>query len=317
MSNKEKNSKTEVTNKASIGDKNVVRWRNCTLKQSSPTKWEITIDNTKKNSIRIEDTEDNIIKFSDAKVIFREVGGMMKAENFFTPRPKQDVNLIQIQTQIENLANEISILKSKNQQTFDLLKDFISFDTNPKMHSTGHIYLSTDNIEKGEDIYDKFKRFAESIGYKVVLEADPIIGSYIGRFVTKIKRFFSDKDFGELAEDAEHALKLAMIDKVQSEIDHNNATAAAALLESLKNTKSAVLQIGALVLIKHYDKKGDPIIITKTLHRTQMKKIAEKPQLLNSPQEMLDFIEEISIAEKKAKRAEKEIPGSIPQKKAS
>lgn len=201
----------------------------------------------------------------------------------------------------EEFREKFETLKVRNQQQYNFSHELVSTNNLIEEFITSHIYIDTDDKEIGQNIYDKFKDFAESIGFDIKLEDEPKMGSFIGRFIAKIKDIFKSDRTKELLKDGEHALKLAMIDKVQSEIDINQATAAAKLLEASKDVTSCVLQIGSLVYVKYENEEGKPVQLVRTLRRSEMKAISENPELLNSPFEMVKVLTQVKAANSNGK----------------
>ncbi len=230
-----------------------------------------------------------ISKDLDEVVYIHDMGGLGKSQIISEP-----TNL-ELFKMLEDLRNEFQLkidqLQNQNKGTFKVIKDIIGTENSADLFTSSHLFIDTDNLQDAQRIYKVFIEFVDTLGFELVYEDDIEFGSFIGKFIGKVKRFFQSKTVVELAKDGEHALKLAMIDKVQSEVDINQATAAAKLLDATKETKSGVFQIGSLVYIKHYNKEGESIQIIKTLGREEMKTIAQKPDLLNSPKEMLKLIE--------------------------
>lgn len=184
-----------------------------------------------------------------------------------------DINFSRIRKFIYDLAEEGSIIGLK----------------------TGYIYLGTDNEEKANLIFEKFKRFIHSLNIPIAYEDEPKYGSWTKKIVIRIKNVLNKKEVKDRLKDGEHALKLAMIDKTQSEVDLNQARAASELINATKDESNCIFQIGSLIFLKCQDKNGKHIQLCKTLRRSEMKMISENPDLLENPIEMYLKLKSIEL----------------------
>ena len=78
------------------------------------------------------------------------------------------------------------------------------------------------------------------------------------------------------------AIELAVIEKAQSEVNKNNAEAAAAYLNSVKDIPEVAARFGSLIMIK-LEINGRPQIITSALTTEQLIMLEKNLELMNEP----------------------------------
>jgi len=152
----------------------------------------------------------------------------------------------------------------------------------------GHFYTDTNSNKKAHNLYKAFIDIIDEVGIDIILNYKEEKGSWLKRFIGGIK---NNEELNKKLEEAEHAIKLAAIDKVQSEIDKNQSESAANLSEAAKDVDSCVFKIGSLLYVKYIDPNGKKIIQCKTLTRSEMIELDKNPELLNSPEKILKLIE--------------------------
>ncbi|MDO7084493.1 DEAD/DEAH box helicase family protein [Pseudocolwellia sp. AS88] len=162
------------------------------------------------------------------------------------------------------------------------------FDELAKANS--HLFLSTNNLEEAEKVFEHFEKFTQSLGFTIDNKGKLEKGSWIKKGIEAIKRISSSEEANELYVKGKKALELASIDKVQSEVNKNNAEAAAALFVALKDIDHAAMRIGSLVLIKT-NVNGQSQAITHVLSTEQVLLLESKPELLNQPSLLLESLD--------------------------
>lgn len=160
----------------------------------------------------------------------------------------------------------------------------------PTDYVTGHVYLETSDPQEASDVYAAFVRLVESLGVELVAEGLPIVGSWIRNLFGGIARYLENNDFEERVREVEHGLRLANIDRVQSEVDRNQASAASELLNSCKEIPQCAFQIGSLILVKYVDAEGQTITVCRTLGSKEMMFLRDNPSVLNKPRELVESL---------------------------
>jgi ATP-dependent helicase YprA (DUF1998 family) len=143
----------------------------------------------------------------------------------------------------------------------------------------GYIFVDTDNLSVENQIYSSFKRLLESYGFEFSSDGEIIKGSVIRQ---KIGYFFNSlgqhTDPDEIVRKTKHAIELAKIDLVQSEINRNNFEAANGFINAVKDSDNVFLFIGSMICIKH---QGEVKIIELTTEQKMF--LNDNPQLRNNP----------------------------------
>lgn len=155
-----------------------------------------------------------------------------------------------------------------------------------------HLYLDTNYYNEYLVTYDNFISFLQKVGIDFLSDETTKKGSFIKNFFGSIRTFFTSAEFKNKLEDVEHLLNNATTNKYQSEIDKNQAEAAAALINSASSSENFVAQIGSVIVLKWKDSQGKQNLITKTLTRNQMIELNKNPQLLDMPLLLLERISE-------------------------
>ena len=143
----------------------------------------------------------------------------------------------------------------------------------------GYIFVDTDKLSVENQIYSSFKRLLESYGFEFYSDGEVIKGSVIRK---KIGYFFNwsgqNVDPDEIMRKTKHAIELAKIELVQSEINRNNFEAALGFVKETKDVENISIFSGSMVCIKH---QGEVKIIE--LSTEQKIFLKDNPQLRNNP----------------------------------
>lgn len=163
--------------------------------------------------------------------------------------------------------------------------------SNQEKYLLTDIYLDTNDPELANEIYGKFNKFLDTLGFEVEDESEAIQGSWIKRVIYKLKKAFQSEQVQERIKKGEHALELITIKKTQSEIDRNQVEAAASLIQSLEKVDSAAFKIGSLILIKVTDENRKTKVVSRTLTTNELMILEKNIDLLNKPMELLNLLE--------------------------
>lgn len=116
-------------------------------------------------------------------------------------------------------------------------------------------------------------------------------GSFWQDLWFKTKRFVTHKDVQDRLKNTERALELVYLDKPQAEANEHQANAAASLIQSLKETSTACIQVGSLLIVKASNPDGDSAIVARTLTPTELKNLEENQGMLRRPEEILEWLQ--------------------------
>lgn len=151
----------------------------------------------------------------------------------------------------------------------------------------GYLYMDTDDFGLAIKSFEAYKSFAKSIGLKITNEGELVKGSYIRRKIQLLERVFLGKESKEIFDKGKKAIELAKLEKVQSEINKNNAEAAAVFLNSVKEIPNVTSRFGSLVVIK-ITQGGEKEVVTKVLTMEQVIALDKNAKLMKSPVELLE-----------------------------
>jgi type I restriction enzyme R subunit len=151
---------------------------------------------------------------------------------------------------------------------------------------SGYLYLDTDDFEQAQGIFNSYLDFAASIGLEVQERGEFFKGSWIRKGIELIIRVKSSDEAKALYEKGQKAIELAAIEKAQSEVNKNNAEAAAAYINAVKEIPEAAAMFGSLVIIK-LTVDGDSRLFTYVLTTEQLLHIENNPELMHHPEKLL------------------------------
>ena len=106
--------------------------------------------------------------------------------------------------------------------------------------------------------------------------------SWWGRLRSTIKAFFSRDAVTHRLAETERAVKLAALEKPQSEADHGRLIGAAALLQSIGDS-NAVVVVGSLLLIRRANPTAAGEVYIRTLSQSELIYLENHPALLRDP----------------------------------
>jgi hypothetical protein len=151
---------------------------------------------------------------------------------------------------------------------------------------TGYVFIGTKDYAEAEVVFEAYLSFAVSAGFRPINHGEFIEGSWIRKGIEFVQRVVSSKEAKEAFTKAQKALELAKIEKLQSEVNSNNATAAAALLKSVEPVPEFAARIGSLLVLKTV-KEGKQKASVIVLTTQQLAMVENQPELMNSPSTLL------------------------------
>lgn len=150
----------------------------------------------------------------------------------------------------------------------------------------GHLFLDTDDYSMAEQAFYAYRDFALSMGLEIRDAGEFVKGSWVRRRIEFIQRILKSKPAQEAFDKGKKALELALLEKTQSEVNRNNAEAAAAFLNSVKDIPEIAARFGSLILVK-VTIDGVPKAWTYVLTTNQLIEVEKHPELMNHPHELL------------------------------
>ena len=155
------------------------------------------------------------------------------------------------------------------------------------------VYLSEYPDRHITEIISSVGAFIDSLGFLFVDEFPSQRGSWWKSWFGKSKEVMTSDEFSERLKKGERAIELATLDKVQSEVNKNNAEAASNLIGSLDSVDNAAIQIGSLLLVK-VTNGSNSSIHTKQLTNNEMVVLEKNQSLLHQPTDIIEKLEKLS-----------------------
>nr|WP_316348351.1 DEAD/DEAH box helicase family protein [Desulfuromonas acetoxidans] len=151
---------------------------------------------------------------------------------------------------------------------------------------SGYLYFETNDFSQAESAFSCFKEFVASLGIEFVSEGEFFQGSWVRRGVEFLKKVSKTDESKEVFEKGKKAIELATIEKLQSEVNKNNAEAAAAFLNSVRDIPQIAVRMGSLVIIKVVI-DGVPQAVATVLTTDQLIVVERDPAIMHRPEELL------------------------------
>lgn len=157
-----------------------------------------------------------------------------------------------------------------------------------------HAELSINLPQKEIYIFDRERivnvccEFLEAMEFEMVMENEPIFGSFFQRFLFK-RKSEARNEISELYKTGKDALNAYAVDKPNAENTNELAQAAANLIGSINDIDEAVLRLGAVIIIKTVV-DGKQTIIVDSLSYEMMKLFDNNPGLLKKPRLMYELM---------------------------
>lgn len=145
------------------------------------------------------------------------------------------------------------------------------------------IYLRDGGVREGEEIRKAVERFWAELGFEVVAEFDPVLGSFFQKLRAKAASPQGRAALQERLEKLERAAEVQLLAVPESQATLNNAQGLAALIQALEKESAAAIQLGPLLLIKTCRPDGASQVYSCTLTPAQLKHLERHPELLKDP----------------------------------
>jgi hypothetical protein len=153
------------------------------------------------------------------------------------------------------------------------------------------IYLADGAADAGEHIAELLKHVWTELGFELVAETDPVIGSFWQRFRAKASSPEVQQALHERIVKLERAAEVRMVAVPESLANMQNAQGLAAIIKALENESAAVIQLGPLLVVKTSGADGASSIHCKTLTPVELRELERRPELLKKPDEILLLLE--------------------------
>ena len=140
-------------------------------------------------------------------------------------------------------------------------------------------------------LLDALFEFFASRGFERSYDLPDESGSWWKKLFLRTKDAATHEQVQKRLRKAERALQNEYLEKPQAEANQMQANAASSLIEALKDTPTACIQVGSLLLVKGPGPDGRPAIIARTLTTTELQALEENQAMLRQPEQVLQWLE--------------------------
>lgn len=153
------------------------------------------------------------------------------------------------------------------------------------------IYLQQSDAVSEAAALAAIQRVCGLLDATVILDFAPERGSWFMKLFARTKKEVTVEQLFGYFDKLKHGIELNGIYKPQADVDKAEAEAASAILVSLKDTPSAVIKIGSLLIVKH-PYLGLSHVVAITLTSSQMIYLNQNCETLTNPYEILNRLKE-------------------------
>jgi hypothetical protein len=149
------------------------------------------------------------------------------------------------------------------------------------------IYLEDARESTIRDVQTVLHALAGEIGFDLILESDPIYGSFWQKFRAKASDPNTQEEIYDRLIKLERAAEVRLLAVPESQANMQNAQGLAAIIESLKGESAAVVQLGPLVVVKTPTPDRSSAILCRTLTTKELRMLEARPDLLRDPGKLM------------------------------
>jgi len=154
------------------------------------------------------------------------------------------------------------------------------------------VYLPKEDRAVERQLLSAIEQLSEALELDVVLDFREVRRSWFKTRIMKFRRFLSTPQVAERLQKLERAIELKGLDIPQSQVDAKQAHAVSEILRALAKTPEALVQIGALVIVKHPSVNGG-VVCVRTLTPDIMDRLESDPSLLSQSVNFLKILEHL------------------------
>lgn len=194
-----------------------------------------------------------------------------------------------VQSKEERSIAYIGNLKVSSDQLKKVRRELLKYQINHE--ATVNINLLDKEIPLFdiEKIQNACGAMMEEMGFELETEDHPVYGSFFQWLKFKTKQPTTQAELEDVYNKGKLALEAKYLNAPMAEATEKYANAAGKLLDSISNFENAVIRLGALLVIKTTE-NGIPQVAIQTISPTLAAKFDEEPELLKSPQILLDYL---------------------------
>ncbi|MEV4319405.1 hypothetical protein [Actinocrispum sp. NPDC049592] len=137
-----------------------------------------------------------------------------------------------------------------------------------------------------EEVQSALEELLDAFDLEVETRGPEIRGSFFQWLKLRLKRVFTAEELTERLQRVERGFELHLLHKQQAEIDSLQSDAVAKLVTALRDERSALIQIGSVLLIK-----VDGALTVRNLTQLEMHHLERNASLLEQPDKILGSLE--------------------------
>ena len=159
------------------------------------------------------------------------------------------------------------------------------------------VYLSEASSADVERVTRAVEESSSVFGFAIADDFPAESGSWYKKLFIKTKEVATQPEVKDRIDKLERALQLKGLHEPQSQIDKNEAEAAATLIKAIEKIPNAAIQTGSLLLVKLSNPDGDDCLQVRTLSQREMIQLEKNQHLLTHPATVLHELSRISTAD--------------------
>lgn len=140
-----------------------------------------------------------------------------------------------------------------------------------------------------ENIQNACGELMEEMGFELEAEDHPVYGSFFQSLLFKLKQPSTQRELEDIYDKGKLALESKYLNEPTAAATEKYADAASKLIASIASLQNAVIRLGALLIIKTTT-DGVAQVAIQTISPLLASQLDAQPDLLNSPQTILEFL---------------------------
>jgi hypothetical protein len=145
------------------------------------------------------------------------------------------------------------------------------------------IYLEDGQEATVRSVLSALKELADELGFELIPESPPEYGSFLQRLRARASDPNTQQEVYERLIKLERAAEVRLLAVPESQANMQNAQGLAAIIESLKGERAAVIQLGPLIVVKAPRPDCESAILCRTLTPKELRMLEADPGLLTDP----------------------------------
>jgi hypothetical protein len=136
-------------------------------------------------------------------------------------------------------------------------------------------------------------RLLTVLNVSIEASGEPEIGSWFKSLLGKTQQPATGRMVDETFGTGRSALLLNSHNGDGMDVGIAQAAAAAALIASIKDEPAAAIQIGSILVLKHFDEAGQSQLVVRSLTKRQMMYIEDHPHIMKAPAELIEALNDV------------------------